>query len=95
MLRGNHLAYAQGAHHFADAYWWDVGLAFIHPATHGRVEGQVFIAHQHLAVLGFAHWHFLVSEGLSRGGTDRAFGEQKLAVGLGGHGKDSLEMEHE
>ena len=91
----NHFAYAQRAHDLADTHRRDVGLAFIHPATHGRVEGQVFVVHQHLPILGRAHRHFLVGEGFPRGCADRAFGEQELAVGLGGHGKDSLEVKHD
>jgi hypothetical protein len=37
---GNDLAHPTCAHDFANAHWWDVALAFVHPAAHGGVQRQ-------------------------------------------------------
>jgi hypothetical protein len=58
MLRGGHAADAAGAHHFADADRGDVGLAFVHPAAHGRIERKVKHLGENLAVARLRHRRF-------------------------------------
>ena len=50
VLRGGNPADAASAHHLADADRGDVGLAFVHPAAHGRVEREVEHLCKYLAV---------------------------------------------
>ncbi len=77
------------------AYWWDVGLAFIHPATHGRSRDRYS-----LRTSTWPSWGsptgtcFLVSEVSRVAGTDRAWRAEIGGWSGRGHGKDSLEMEH-
>ncbi len=73
---GNHLANSQGAHHITQRYRRNIGLAFIHPATHGRVERQVFIFDQDLAVLGLYYGHLLEGKGIAGCCTDWTFGSR-------------------
>ncbi|MNV86464.1 hypothetical protein D3C71_1805020 [compost metagenome] len=85
VVGGNNLANTQRAHHLAPGHGRDVGLAFVHPAAHGRVQRQVQVAHQHLAFAGLFGGHGLEAEVVTAHGADRAFGEQEAAVGVG-HG---------
>ncbi|MNO94565.1 hypothetical protein D3C76_861850 [compost metagenome] len=89
VVRGHDPAHSQRAHHFAKTDRRDVGLAFVHPAAHGRVQGQVFVLDQDLACSRFADRYFLIGEGFPGRGAHRAFGEEKLAIGLGRHGRHS------
>ncbi|MNG87802.1 hypothetical protein D3C79_466200 [compost metagenome] len=85
VVGGNHFAHAQCPHHLAQADGGDVGFAFVHPAAHGGVEGQVQVADQDLAFGGLGGRHRFEGEVVAAYGADRAFGKEKAAVGLG-HG---------
>ncbi|MNM51399.1 hypothetical protein D3C81_624570 [compost metagenome] len=56
VFRGDHFADAQGAHDLAKSHWRNVRLALVHPAAHGRVQGQVEVFHLYLAFAGFTEW---------------------------------------
>ncbi|MNF51985.1 hypothetical protein D3C84_333210 [compost metagenome] len=89
VVGGDDLAHTQGTHDLADAHGRDVGLAFVHPATHGRVQRQVFVLDQDLTGRRFPDRNLLIGKGLAGRGPHRAFGEQELTVGLGSHGGHS------
>ena len=55
VLGRNHAAHAACAHHFANRHGWDVALAFVHPAAHGRVQRQGQGLQHHGAVGGLGH----------------------------------------
>jgi hypothetical protein len=89
MLRSDHFACGAGAHDFADADRRDVGLAFVHPAAHRRIERDVAVAHQELALCGFARGLFGKLEIAVLGLAHRTCGETELTV-LQGHCGDFL-----
>ncbi|MNJ27610.1 hypothetical protein D3C77_221190 [compost metagenome] len=89
VFRGDHFADAQGAHDLAKSHWRNVRLALVHPAAHGRVQGQVEVFHLYLAFAGFTEWYLFEVEVVTADCPDRAFGEQEAAVGLGGHDRGS------
>ena len=94
VCRSDDLAHTEGAHHIAQRNRRDIGLALVHPATHGRVKGQVFVLDQDLPLLGLYHGHSLEGEGVAGCCTDWTFGEQELAVCLVSHCYNSLEIDH-
>ena len=93
-LRRHHHAHAAGAHGFANGDRPDVGLAFVHPAAHGRVERQVQRLDNDLAVGDLAHrfgFFFPVAPFRHPHG---AGGKAELLVHQSGsrHGKGSLKV---
>ena len=80
MLGRHHLTHAQRTHHVTQADRCDIRLAFVHPATHGRVKRQIEVLHQNLSVSGLTDRLFHVIEGVAADHAGGAFGEQELAV---------------
>ncbi|MOA28634.1 hypothetical protein D3C78_1495880 [compost metagenome] len=89
VFRGDHFAHAQRAHHLAKPHWRDIGLAFVHPAAHGWVQGQIQISHQHLTFAGFAHRYLFEGEVVTADCSDWTFAEQEAAVALCSHDSGS------
>ncbi|CAM5589776.1 hypothetical protein SSTU70S_05079 [Stutzerimonas stutzeri] len=80
MLRGDHLADAERAHHLAEAHRRDVRLALVHPAAHGWIDGQVFDLHQNFVGAGLAGVGLGKPEGVARRRADRPLGQQVLLI---------------
>ena len=89
VLRSDHLANTEGAHHFTQANRRNIRLGVVHPAAHGRVQGQVFVLHQNLPRAWLAEVGFYITEGFPAGQALRALSEEELAVELGRHGSYS------
>src|ERR1051325_12093504 len=59
MLRLDDAADRAGAHHLAEADRRNVRLALVHPSAHRRIERDVAVLHQQLAVAELAQLHLL------------------------------------
>src|SRR5581483_985878 len=80
MLRRGHLAERAGAHHFANADWRHVRLAFVHPAAHRGIERDVQIPHDELTVVRLRHGRLRVIEVLALHHPHRTLRELELTV---------------
>lgn len=87
VLRNQHLADAERTHHLADPHRRDVGAGVVHPAAHRRVQRQVLVLHQDLALGRFAERGFDETEGVAAGQPAGTLGQLVLPIDLGGHGR--------